>query len=259
MLSWMLLALAAGAGDATVAVPEFRLVGIDATLGGVYVDRFATQLSAPRLEVTTQRDIQQLLGFERQKQLLGCADDGSSCLAELAGALGVQALVSGSVAKTESGYLVTLRLLRTTDGAVLESASERLRDEAALLDFLDDAAPRFRDALLATLGDEAPRQRSLVRWVPGMVGGALAVAGGVSLGIAFGRHQALVGGALGDVSAIDAAVSTGRTAEAVGYALVGVGLAGVVASFVWAALGDGPAVALVPMRGGAALSLSGCW
>jgi hypothetical protein len=37
-----------------------------------------------------------LLGLERQKQMLGCAEDSSNCLAELAGALGARFVLNGS-------------------------------------------------------------------------------------------------------------------------------------------------------------------
>lgn len=58
----------------------------------------ATHLREHGLKVMTGRDIGAVLGLERQKQLLGCMDDSTSCSAELAGALGVGALVVGTVA-----------------------------------------------------------------------------------------------------------------------------------------------------------------
>jgi hypothetical protein len=54
-----------------------------------YELRFTSRLGrGQRVRVTTQRDVAQIIGLERQKQLLGCSDQDSSCNAELAGALG---------------------------------------------------------------------------------------------------------------------------------------------------------------------------
>lgn len=229
----VLLATAAGQ-DVTVAVPALQVVGVDEAVASVYVERLATKLAADDVRVTTARDMAQLLGLERQKALLGCGEE-SSCVAELAGALGVKALVSGSVARLDSGYVVTLRLLRAPEGTLLSSASERLVGEAALLDFLDDAAVRFREALQRTFGTARPAP-SFTRWIPALVGGALATGGAVALVVAATQHQALVSGSLQSRGAIDGAVATGRTAELVGYLLVGGGVASALASVLWVAL-----------------------
>src|SRR3954464_15436468 len=88
-------------------------------------------------KVTTKNDVAQVLGIERQKQLLGCGDAQSSCLAELAGALGVDGILSGSLARIGSGFTVTLRVLRATDGSELATASVRVKNEEELQDWLD--------------------------------------------------------------------------------------------------------------------------
>ncbi len=77
--------------------------------------------------MTTKRDIEQILGLERQKALLGCSEGSTTCLAELSGALGVDAVFSGSLAKTGSSYTVTIRVVRAKDGAEVASISERLK------------------------------------------------------------------------------------------------------------------------------------
>ena len=52
----------------------------------------------PGAEVVSGAEIRSLIGFERQKQLLGCKED-SSCIAEMGGALGASGfvLVAGPV------------------------------------------------------------------------------------------------------------------------------------------------------------------
>ena len=50
-------------------------------------------------QVISQQDIATMLGLERQKQLMGCADDSTSCLAELSGALGARFVMSGTLTR----------------------------------------------------------------------------------------------------------------------------------------------------------------
>lgn len=83
-------ALASGPDVVKVASPGLSNVNADAKVVGFFADHFAQQLQLGGVHVTTQSEIGTLLGFERQRQLMGCSDDGSaSCLAELSGALGV--------------------------------------------------------------------------------------------------------------------------------------------------------------------------
>ncbi|MEW5739814.1 MAG: hypothetical protein AB1938_12860 [Myxococcota bacterium] len=64
-------------------------------------------------DVISSRDIQTLLGVERQKALLGCSDDSSSCLTELAGALGSRFVLSGSLSKLGDALQLSLQMLDT--------------------------------------------------------------------------------------------------------------------------------------------------
>ncbi|MDP2345754.1 MAG: hypothetical protein Q8O67_32725 [Deltaproteobacteria bacterium] len=58
--------------------------------------------------VLSRSDVRGVLSFEAEKQLLGCTQE--SCLAELAGALGADFLVTGSLSKIESSTLLSLRV-----------------------------------------------------------------------------------------------------------------------------------------------------
>lgn len=70
-------------------------------------------------QVISQRDIETLLGVERQKQLLGCGDDSSSCMAELTGALDARYVLSGQVNKLGSTVQLTLQMLDTQKSQVV--------------------------------------------------------------------------------------------------------------------------------------------
>ncbi len=104
-----------------VATTSWTVSGVDQPVGAAMLDRFATQLGATgAVKVTTRNDIEQALGLERQRQLLGCSDGG--CLAELAGALGVDAVLTGSVVRVGKQLTVTLRAVAASSGQEIASA-----------------------------------------------------------------------------------------------------------------------------------------
>lgn len=247
------------------AVPSLSTSGIEQGLAVAYLDRFSSTLASAQLRVTTNRDIAQALGFERQKLLLSCADAQENCLVELAGALGVDVLVTGSLGKLESGFLVTLRALKASNGQVLSSLSHRASSEAAMLDWLDEAAVLLRGEVLSHFGvSSAPTSSggpTVWRWVPGIVGVAAAGTGAALLLLANGEAAQL-----SDKNNIVVDVSTrvarGRAYETSGYVLLGVGAAGLLTSALWLALGGSRAsapsvVSLQPISSGALLSVSG--
>lgn len=143
-----------------------------------YERRFTSELTRTReVSVTTQRDVAQIIGLERQKALMGCAEDATSCTSELAGALGVDGMLTGSVTRTPGGYLLSLKVLKVTDGSPWASASERLESEGQLLDVLDPIAARF-------VGELVGRKKTNVGRVVFFSGAALALglsAGGAAL------------------------------------------------------------------------------
>lgn len=220
----------------SLAIPPLSTSGIDPVVARAWEGRLVERLSSPRWRVTSARDVEALLGLERQRQLLGCGAD-SSCVAELAGALGVDFVLSGSVVRSESGYLANLRILATRDGRAVAQASERLSTEAALLDWLDAAAPALRAQALG----EAPA----ARWVPAVAGGALAVGSGVSFVIAGVSHRQLVDRQVtGD--AIAATRATGERAQWIGVGLAAGAAVAITVSVVWS-LSDKPAATVQPI------------
>lgn len=66
-----------------------------------------------------------MIGLERQKKLLGCADDRSSCVAELAGALGTDGIIVGSPGKPGTNFTISLKIIRARDGCMLFSRADR--------------------------------------------------------------------------------------------------------------------------------------
>jgi TolB-like protein len=77
------------------------------------------------VEVITQKDIQAVLSLEQQKQMLGCRSE--SCMAELGGALGVDRMVNGDLAKIGESWLFHLKLTDVVKVKVLAQSDRRLR------------------------------------------------------------------------------------------------------------------------------------
>lgn len=97
------------------------------------------------ISVVTQADVAALLGVERTRQMLGCAESG--CMAEIGGALGADRVVHGSLGRVGGSLMVNLSALDARRGSPIASVSQRLKggaDEAFL-----DALPSIADAILA--------------------------------------------------------------------------------------------------------------
>src|SRR5262245_56458924 len=137
---------AATPAKTTIACAGLSYVGMEPTKGDAFLDYFSDQLSQTgELEVVTRSQISQLLGLERQRQLLGC--EGSSCIAELSGALGASLVLTGSIARVGQGYAVSFKLVAAASGATVVSSSDRLESEEKVYDWLQTTAKRFGDAV----------------------------------------------------------------------------------------------------------------
>lgn len=100
-----------GAADAPVliAVPELTPLGVSSELAQNLTAVIAAELGRyDQVRVLSNREIALLLGLERQKELLGCADD--SCVSQLAGALGAEKILSGQLGTVEQSIVFTLQL-----------------------------------------------------------------------------------------------------------------------------------------------------
>lgn len=147
------LTAASAATPIKLAAPGLTLVGMDEKAGVFFVDYLAQQFRTQGVSVTTQSQIAAVIGLERQKQLLGCGESSSECLAELAGALGVDGVLSGSIARTGSGaYVINLNIVAALDGRSMGSASARVPNDDALLDWLTAASRELAPRLVQQLG-----------------------------------------------------------------------------------------------------------
>lgn len=255
------VALASLAATPNLAAPGFQCAGIEPALCDAYLEHFVGTLTTNGVKVTTKNDMAQVLGVERQKELLGCSNASTSCLAELAGALGVAQLLSGSVAKTESGYVSTLKVIDSQTGEPKWTATTRVDTEKQLFAFFEQQGTGLAEQLVPRSGPP-----TIVKWIPAMVGGLFALAGGVFLLVANDEAAALRDYSRNGVSLVEGTTSAddirdtaevGRTAETLGW--VGLSLAGaaIASSVLWALLPSSPVTAaVVPTPHGATLGLT---
>jgi len=68
-----------------------------------------------RLDVLSSADVRQVMAFEGEKQAVGCADD-TSCLAEVAGAMGAGLVVFGQLGALGTQRVLTLNLFDAHEG-----------------------------------------------------------------------------------------------------------------------------------------------
>ncbi|MGQ0505134.1 MAG: hypothetical protein ACT4TC_07405 [Myxococcaceae bacterium] len=85
--------------------------GVEKSVASALTEAVVTQVSKQGIfQVVSASDLATLTGLERQKQMMGCSES-SSCLAELAGAIGARFVLTGSLAKLGAAYQLSLQTL----------------------------------------------------------------------------------------------------------------------------------------------------
>jgi hypothetical protein len=125
-------------------------------------------------DVLSGADLRAMLGFERQRDLLGCGD--ASCLAEIGGALGVDYLVSSEVSVVGETWLLSMALVEIRKAHVAQRLTKQTQSENELVNLTSLAADELLQPLLA----QAPRPRSkvpaYVAWGLGVVAAGVGTA-----------------------------------------------------------------------------------
>ena len=96
-----------------------------------------------QFRVVGQKDVNQMLSMEQQKQLAGCSD--TSCLIEIAGALGTKYTIDGTVGIVGSSNILSLTLLDTTKAAVVSRKTAIIKGEREQL--LGSVSKLLRDLM----------------------------------------------------------------------------------------------------------------
>jgi hypothetical protein len=137
-----------------VAVLDFTANGASRELASATGGIAANELDRmAAFQIVTAEAIRTMLAFEKQRQMLGCADAG--CMADLGGALGVDWLVSGKVTRLAASagvpetYSLELTLTNVRKAAREGSIIETARTEAELVQKTGKAAQRLVGKILA--------------------------------------------------------------------------------------------------------------
>ena len=184
----------------TLASPGFTSPNLEDKVTTYFADHFAQALTLEGVRVVTRTEMSTLLGFERQKQLLGCSSEAASCMAELADALGVDGIVQGTLAKVGKKFKLTLKVIASPSGRSLGIFEASAADEVSLLDELTRGARELGPLLLAQLRPPPAPEPGVARseggfsrfwWLPLSVGIASMITGGVLLGVSYAQFDAL--------------------------------------------------------------------
>ncbi len=116
-----------------IAILDIRALGTDAAKAELLSEVALTEAaSIPGIDVIGKSDINSIVGFEKQKQVMGCAED-STCLAEIGGALGVDYILVGSLGGLGDLFRIDLKLVdakrakvRARIGVTVEGKESRL-------------------------------------------------------------------------------------------------------------------------------------
>jgi hypothetical protein len=261
----MLIALVVvlGASPVKVASTDWSFSGLEQTVAEALEGRFLNQLADEGLRVTSSKDVRALLGMERQKQLLGCTE--GSCTAELAGALGVDAILTASVVKVGNSFTANLRVSSASNALPLSTQTTRVPTLDALQDWLDAAAKKMAEQIKGGAPEPVTVETSsgagpgVIRWVPAIAGGALAIGGLAVFLLRAGPADELQHATFPNLEAVKSTRSRGETFETAGIAMMATGAAAVAASVLWVALSPSKSVAvsIAPTRNGGVLAVGG--
>ncbi len=199
--------LAAGAADAQrtkIAVLELRAADEQKATAQALAGLVASELARHEdLQVTSAADVQAMIGFEKQRELLGCTDQ--SCLAEIGGALGVDLLLAGELSRIGSQWLLSLSLVDIQKGKPVFRVSREARSEDALVPETKAAVAELVAGFRARAGKASappapapavatappPEEgRRVLPWVVLGTGATAAIVGGVLYGTARSDAQA---------------------------------------------------------------------
>jgi TolB-like protein len=135
-----LLALAAAGAEPAPKAEKPKLIVLDLAAGGGVDPSIATALTeaitqevADRgfFQVLSSKEVQTMIGFERQKQMAGCSAE-TDCLTELGGALGARFVMGGTVTKLGDAYQLSLQTLDSKRAQPVGRATRLANDIKAL-------------------------------------------------------------------------------------------------------------------------------
>jgi len=248
-----------------IAVLDVVSTGVDANVAPLLSEVLTSEVHAlKRFDVIAGSDIAALIGFEKQRDLVGCTDE--ACMAEIGGALGVDQILVAHVGKIGSTFLVNVKLIDIRNTKVVDRVSETVKGEidvlistvkAAVTRLFAEPAPQPAATSSEKVIETAPTTTARQEVTTGGVGalpiamwaiGGVALGAGVYFNITARGHAANANDEnfIGGQREIDAAES----AQTISFVGLGVGVAAIATGFaLWASSGESaepPPVSVVP-------------
>jgi len=121
----------------------------------------------PDLDVIANADVRRMVELEGARQESGCGD--TSCLAELAGALGARLVVFGSVGKLGSATVVNLNLFDSVTAQSTGRQFVEVKDPSELSRALPPRVRRLLERTYADAGLVLPAEKLITAEVPAPV------------------------------------------------------------------------------------------
>jgi hypothetical protein len=215
-----LVALVASSGEHRVLVMDLEAVGvppIEASAATRVITAAASEVDG--LTIMSTADLRRMADLEANKFAAGCTDD-TNCVAEIAGALGAEQVLYGSLSRLGSTTTVSLSLYTSATHDVVRRSVD--------VKNVDDLAPQLREKttelLRATLttsptpaGDAAGADDS------GPSAGFVTVVAGATVGVLGAAVAGVSEFVIQDATGDGQQKSTFQTVGIVGLAGVGVG------------------------------------
>jgi TolB-like protein len=193
----------------TLVVTDLVAQGVPPEQAAAFTDAVVQALSERRLfRVISSRDIQTVLGAERQRQIYGaCAEEQPGCSNDLRDALGAQFVVSGALSRVGAAYQLSLQMVDSFKGRPV-ARSARLAGD---LDVLQKLVPY---AASEATGSPLPPPASRALQYSMLAGGGASFIAGGFLGMLALSRQGVIndelcpGGALDQIGDANRLVDT---------------------------------------------------
>jgi TolB-like protein len=106
-----------------MAVMDLKAVqGVSQGTAEILGNVIAADMAKQGFDVIAKSDIQAMLGFQKDRALLGCTED-ASCIAEIGGSLGVDYVLTGQVGKIGSQFNISLLVVDSRKARVVTRLS----------------------------------------------------------------------------------------------------------------------------------------
>jgi len=143
---FLIVSTASPSPNRVMLMPLVAGEGVKESTADAVTDAVAGELRrVPGLQVLTRKEVSAVLSLERQKALVGCQSD--SCVAELSGALDVDRLITGNVAKVGESWILHLQLVDAKKVATIANSDRRKR--GGVIDDVLDELPAMVKELFA--------------------------------------------------------------------------------------------------------------